>query len=162
MVGRLDQTDKTLRVYYLTWDGQTWSEPTLVFDGVGWPEWPRIVVSQGNRLHAVWFVRNQISTDSALYQVWYSNALSPAPAQPLPPTPTPTPTVTPSPTPVYTATPTPIQVDITQDEVETLSAVRMVLYTENDDLILLLQGLTPLFVVVIGFVAMQRYIQRRK
>ncbi|NJN95488.1 MAG: exo-alpha-sialidase [Anaerolineales bacterium] len=150
VVGRPSLTQPS-RVYHLSWNGRSWSEPLLVHEGEGWPEWPRVVSSQGNRLHLVWFVRNRLETDRrSLYQIWYSSAITAAPAQPLPPTPTPTPTQTSTPAPVVVFTPTPVKIPISPGEMEHASQIRKNLMRESDDLLLLLQALMPLIIVLIG------------
>lgn len=160
-VGRPSLTQPS-RVYHLSWNGRSWSEPLLVHDGEGWPEWPRIVVNQGNRLHLVWFVRNRLETDRrSLYQIWYSSAVTAAPAEPLPPTPTPTPTITPTPTPVLTPTATRVNISITAEEMEEASQIRTNLMRESDDLLLLVQALMPLLIILIGLAMGWRYLQGR-
>lgn len=79
------------------------------------PEWPRIAISNGNKLHLTWFSR-RISTlhqsEKGGYQVWYSSRQLDLPAVvPLPfmtPAPTaapPAPTATPAPPPTPTLSP---------------------------------------------------------
>lgn len=87
-VGRIDPEDTHSQLYHLSWDGESWSPPRLVHGSSDWPEYPRIVASQGNRLHAVWFERNLLNTEAAsTYQIWYGTATTPAPALPLGPEP---------------------------------------------------------------------------
>jgi hypothetical protein len=86
-----------LGVWHLMWDGTTWQGPFLVSTGRNFPEWTRLAVSEGRRLHLVWFERdpeNMYNSDAARYTVWYSTALTDAP--PVRRTPVPTPTPTPS------------------------------------------------------------------
>lgn len=88
--GRLDSETTHSQLYYLNWNGEAWSRPRIVHDSPNWPEYPRVVVSQGNLLHAVWFERNLLHTEPAShYQVWYATAVTPAPAVPLGPPPSP-------------------------------------------------------------------------
>lgn len=83
-VGRLDSETTYSQLYHLAWNGKAWSPPRRVNESPDWPEYPRLVVSQGNRLHAVWFERNLLHTEPAShYQIWYATATSPAPAVPL-------------------------------------------------------------------------------
>ncbi len=97
-------------VWHMVWDGTTWHGPFLVSANRNFPEWPRLAVSEGRRLHLVWFERdpeNMYNSDAGRYTVWYSTALTDAPLvrrTPVPrPVPTPTPTrwipSAPSPTP---------------------------------------------------------------
>jgi hypothetical protein len=120
------------------------------------------VVNQGNRLHLVWFVRNRLETDRrSLYQIWYSSAVTAAPADPLPATPTPTPTITPTPAPALTPTATRVNIPITAEEMEEASQIRTNLMRESDDLLLLMQTLTPLLIILIGLAMGWRYLQGR-
>lgn len=84
---------------HLSWDGQAWSLPEIVAATPNRPMWPRLVVGQGNQLHAVWFSYTDASGWGER-RVWYSARTVDAP--PLPPqirssfTPTPTPPFNPS------------------------------------------------------------------
>ena len=70
----------TPKLLHLTWDGQTWSAPRVVMAGGLYPEGPRLVIEHGNRLHAVWFIREGLSGPSRSRQsVWYSSATIAAP-----------------------------------------------------------------------------------
>ena len=102
------ERDAPLGLYHTAWDGRGWSPPECVFCGWGYPEYPRLAVHEGNRLHAVWFVRDNLWTRTN-YEVYYSEAVSAAPRQTAVPWPTATATATaqPSPTAVPTATPLP-------------------------------------------------------
>ncbi|GBD09757.1 hypothetical protein HRbin22_02018 [Candidatus Thermoflexus japonica] len=113
-------TEGQVGVWHLVWDGATWHGPFLVSANQNFPEWTRLAVSEGRRLHLVWFERdpeNMYNSDAGRYTVWYSTALTDAPLvrrTPVPrpvPTPTPTPWIpsAPSPTPwVPQATPPPV------------------------------------------------------
>lgn len=62
-------------VYHLSWDGATWSAPTLISNGVvgKWSvEHPWIAISEGNRLQVVW--------EDDFQRIWYTSGRSPAPA----------------------------------------------------------------------------------
>jgi hypothetical protein len=64
--------DGTLGLFHLTWNGTTWSAPEVVFSNERKPEWPRLALTNGNQLHAVWFSRVSIfSAGDTL--VHYSN-----------------------------------------------------------------------------------------
>lgn len=85
-------------LFHLVWDAKTddWQPPELITSyNSNVPEWPRVVVSKGNVLNLVWFVRDAqhiFDTDHAQYQIWYSQFLADAPAiRPisLPPQPSP-------------------------------------------------------------------------
>lgn len=93
--------EATLRLYHLVWDGESWSEPAVVWEGRGYPEYPRLAVSEGNHLHAVWFVRDDLWLGKR-HEVWYSDLEVAAPRH------TPAPTFTPLPSPTPTATITPL------------------------------------------------------
>lgn len=99
---------------HLIWAEGQWSRPSVVMDGELYPEWPQMVVAQGNQLHAVWFTRHASdlfgSDQGAHYQVWYSTLSTDAPATAAPPTftPVPTPQSVPSPSPMLAPTATPL------------------------------------------------------
>ncbi len=59
------------QLLHLTWDGQTWSPPEVVAADATFPFWPRLVISGGNQLHAVWFSYTQQSGWGDR-NVWYS------------------------------------------------------------------------------------------
>jgi hypothetical protein len=78
-----------------------------------YPEWPRLVVSGGNQLHAAWFTRDKLYStqdEHVALRVWYSSKplRTAAVAQPPLFTPTPQPTVLATATPVPTPTATPV------------------------------------------------------
>lgn len=110
VVGRAEPTlEASLQLYHLVWDGEAWSEPSVVWQGEGYPEYPRLAVSEGNRLHAAWFVRDDLWLGKT-YDVWYSERKVDAPrrrpAPTMTPWPSPTPTDTPTPQPTVTPYPT--------------------------------------------------------
>lgn len=49
-----------LGLFHLSWNGTTWSAPEVVFSNERKPEWPRLALTNGNQLHAVWFSRIDI------------------------------------------------------------------------------------------------------
>lgn len=84
-------------VTYATWDGEQWSEMQPIFGNRERPlggERPRMVISEGNRLHVLLLGREGTGW-------WYLTRTTDAPAEEV--LPTPLPTAVPSPTP--TATP---------------------------------------------------------
>jgi hypothetical protein len=142
VVGQLSPEEDRLGVYHLEWDGTSWSPPTAIYRGASFPEYPKIVISEGNKLHVAWFVRDDL-WEIGDYEVWYSSSQSASPAQtPVPPpTSTPTPTATPLATVTPTATPYPtLAPDAT--------ALPDGLYTESDDLLRLLIGIAPVLILV--------------
>jgi hypothetical protein len=70
-----------MRLLHVEWDGQKWSKPDVVADAPPYPEYPRLALSQGNRLHVVWFVGDKPTTDRSPTGIWYSTALTSAPVQ---------------------------------------------------------------------------------
>lgn len=98
---------KEAELVHLRWDASNrWQlEKTLVVDSKLRPEWPQLIVAEGNRLHATWFSRNAddlyLSDTTAAYKVWYSTLTVDAPAKPVAvePTPTAKPLPTPEPAP---------------------------------------------------------------
>jgi ligand-binding sensor domain-containing protein len=162
VLGRLSSPKEDLGLIHLVWNGSEWSPPTRIYASSDPPEWPRIDVGVGNLVHATWFTRDEMHiTDSerGRYKVWESFYQADAPSQtpvPLPPTPTPasaaleqttsTPDVTPTPT---------IAVDT--------SGLPPGLYTESDEVGLLLLALSPVAVVVLAIAGLRlgRLIRRR-
>jgi len=141
-----------LGVYHLTWDGMVWSdpEPLAIYEpDFGFPEYPKLTISEGNQLHTVWFVRDE-QWGGVHYRIYYSHSESAAPRQTPPPTPTAAPTMTPTPlpTPLPTATPLPTVDPGT-------SGMPAGLYTENDDVGRLLIALSPVAVVAFLLVAIK-------
>jgi hypothetical protein len=137
--------DALLGVYHLVWDGSAWSAPTRIFSEPGlYPEYPKIVVHEGNQLHVAWFTREGNEWDQDVNRaVWYSRSQSPAPYQPVTPVPTSTPvppTPTPAPTPTITPYPT-----VSLEGTGLPDGLR----TETDDVIRLAIALSPVALVVL-------------
>lgn len=97
-----------LGVFLAIWNKKEWSNPELVAQLPGYPEYPRIGIGP-DRIHIVWFVRDS-AVDEGNKQLWYSSRPydSGFKAQALkyytPPTPTP------EAAPVAVATPTPLAI----------------------------------------------------
>jgi hypothetical protein len=134
-----------LGVYHLMWDGTSWLGPetlAVYLPNRGYPEYPRLDIGEGNRLHAVWFTRDE-QLGGRDRRVWYSSAQTNAPYQT--PVPTQTPTLAPLPTstpiPLPTATPLPIPKVSSADPPEGL-------YTESKA-IRLAMAISPVFILVI-------------
>jgi hypothetical protein len=137
-----------LALYHLTWDGEEWAYPEVIawYPGPENPEYPRIAVEGGRRLHVVWFTRPE-GIASAGVQVWYSERdlgleVTPEPtwtptATPAPPSPTPSPLPPPP-------LPTPMPEAIAPSPV-------LSLYTENDEVMLLGMALLPVLLLVAVF-----------
>jgi len=152
VVGRGSQAaDALLGVYHLVWDGDHWSAPTRIFAKPGlYPEYPKIVVHEGNQLHTVWFTREgSVWDQSVTREVWYSSSQSPAPYQPVTPWPTPTPEPpTATPTSVPTATPYPT---LSLEGTGLPGGLR----TESDDLVRLIVALSPVVLVILVVVVVK-------
>jgi hypothetical protein len=138
-----------LGVYHLVWDGEGWSIPERIFAAGGlYPEYPKLVVHEGNQLHAAWFTREGNEWDQeVMREVWYSSSQAPAPHQPVTPLPTPTmapPTPTPSPVPTPTPYPT-VSLENT--------GLPDGLNTEHDDVSRLAVALLPVVLVVLVVMA---------
>jgi hypothetical protein len=106
----------TMALFHSEWSGYRWSDPDFVqlASAAPYPEWPRIAVTGGNRLHVVWFGGDTDSVDRRPIGIWHSSSQSTAPSVALVPRPVQTPvalsTTVPSPTaplpaPVGSATP---------------------------------------------------------
>jgi len=94
-----------LGLLHSVWDGQGWSMPAVVTAAPPvpeyaayasaaqddsqalpllsppYPEYPRLAVSRGNRLHLVWFGGDRPSVDRVAVGIWYSTLLTEAPEQ---------------------------------------------------------------------------------
>ena len=148
-VGRLSQArDAMLGVYHLVWDGERWSLPTRLIAAADlYPEYPKIIVHEGNQLHAAWFTREGSEfEDDSNREVWYSTSQSSAPYQPATPLPSPTPVPpTAMPTPVPTITPYPTvsfeNTGLPDD-----------LHTDSDDALRLAIALSPVALIVLAVV----------
>lgn len=53
-------------ILYACWDGQSWSRPVPVRQSVGDVGYPSLIVTEGNRLHAVWH--------EGVRKIWYATA----------------------------------------------------------------------------------------
>jgi hypothetical protein len=157
LVGRTARDQKSLDMLHLRWDGSTWSQPEIIADYAGdVAEWPRVAISNGNQLHVVWFVRNAANVwstvdESKPHRIWYAHGTSTAPAlTPVAwPTRTPTPELqpveaTPMPTPIPTLNAALAPLAMPPGTIDTI-------YTDSDELILLVKSLIPV-VLVIGVV----------
>jgi hypothetical protein len=91
LVGIPEDSD-SMALLYSEWNGQRWSAPTTVQGAGPYPEYPRLAVSRGNRLHLVWFRGNKASVDRSPIGIWYSTMLTGAPEVTRPVTATPQPT----------------------------------------------------------------------
>jgi len=137
-VGALERparhVESPLGLYHLLWDGDRWSYP----ESIAWypeppesPEYPRLAVGQGRRLHVVWFVRPKGPFSQDDLQVWYGErALGLPEATPVPTwTPMAVPT---SPMPALSPEP-PLPTPAPQQDASARSLVEN-LYTEADEL----------------------------
>lgn len=146
-------------LYHFEWDGHDWSPPLPVYEGNWYPEYPHLVIDRGNQLHATWFVRKDPWEVVAPHQVWYAHGQSQSPAESpmaestlLPadepetigtPTPYPTPALRPTPT---------IALDPDLAQVSAPPGIADSIYTETDDLILLVKSLAPAALVIAAMV----------
>jgi hypothetical protein len=88
----------TMALFHAEWSGYRWSEPDFIqlASAAPFPEWPRIVVTGGNRLHVVWFGGDVDSVDRRPLGIWYSSSQSSAPSVALAPPAAPTPAEAPA------------------------------------------------------------------
>jgi len=131
-------------LYHYIWDGEKWSGPITIYEGSWYPEYPHLVISQGNQLHSTWFLRQDPFAPNSPHQVWYASGRSSAPS--VIPTARPTPSPTSSTMPVLSrdsdVTPTPeFDPSEWQDSDPPLSSEG--LYSEQDDLFLIGISLFP-------------------
>lgn len=80
MVGRRESNQLPLELFHLVWMPyeDVWTEPEVIASFTGdIPEWPRISLGEGDRLHVVWFVRDKahvFESDRGRYQIWYAQS----------------------------------------------------------------------------------------
>lgn len=137
-----------LALYHTAWTGEEWTRPEVIawYPGPENPEYPRIAVEGGSRLHVVWFTRPE-GVSSTGVQVWYSGrdlGLEVIPEPTWTPTPMPVPpppTSTPSPLPPV---PTPMPESFVPSPVISL-------YTEDDELAILGAAVLPVLVLIAVF-----------
>lgn len=68
-----------MRLLHIEWTGRAWERISVISASPPYPEFPRLALSNGNRLHVVWFVGDRPSIDREPVGVWYSTALTAAP-----------------------------------------------------------------------------------
>jgi len=142
-------------LYHFEWDGQAWSEPTALYENDWYPEYPHLVVHEGNQLHATWFIRRDVFQPLEPHQIWYAHGQSSAPAVAPEIRPTATPTLipailitpTPTPTPTSLPTPTPTLDPLARDAVVPEGATESI-YTDLDDVLLIGLSLVPALIVI--------------
>jgi len=146
---RLDP-DAPLGVYHLIWDGTAWSRPDRIYIGQGYPEYPKLVISRGNQLYAVWFVRD-ILWDLGQYEIWYSSSQTDAPYEtplPIPVTPTPS-------SPLFASVSVSTVVPTLVPEIKQGGMPENV-YTERDEIKDLIVALSPIAATVLLLVAVRK------
>ena len=146
-------------IFHLEWDGQSWSAPEQVSPYGGYPEFPRIAISGGNKLHVVWYTKELSGYEEGQeMQAWYSECQTSAPAQTPVPLPTPTPTATPLPPPTPTPTPTPLPTIVPGTSgLPDADA----LYTEEDEVVWLLLAIAPVLVILVIILAVRLRLGRK-
>jgi hypothetical protein len=97
LIGLMDDQPETEgglemhNVIHAVWDGSSWGLVETIARYAGdVPEWPGIAVSEGNRLHVVWYIRDAAhiwQSEMGQYTVWYSTKLTDAPLTPASPLP---------------------------------------------------------------------------
>ena len=68
-----------MRLLHSEWNGQNWSRAEVISTPPPFPEYPRLAIGQGNRLHVVWFTGDKAGIDRTPNGIWYSTALTDAP-----------------------------------------------------------------------------------
>ena len=71
--------DSDMRLLHVEWTGQAWERISVISASPPYPEFPRLALSNGNRLHVVWFGGDRPSIDREPVGVWYSSATTSAP-----------------------------------------------------------------------------------
>jgi len=82
--------EPAMSLLHSEWLGYGWSDPEVVMSAATapFPEWPRLAIGEGNRLHLVWFGGSAASVDRVPTGIHYSakSVASPhIPARPVPP-----------------------------------------------------------------------------
>lgn len=74
-----------MTLLHAEWLGYGWSNPEPIVRAATapFPEWPRIAVSEGNRLHVAWFGGNIPTVDRIPIGIWYSSKQLDQPALPV-------------------------------------------------------------------------------
>jgi hypothetical protein len=80
VVGYALESD-AMALLHSEWNGHTWSPPDVIASGAPYPEYPRLAVGEGNRLHVVWFGGDKLTIDRSPVGIWYSTAPTAAPKQ---------------------------------------------------------------------------------
>jgi hypothetical protein len=169
-VGRTAVDQTVLSVLHTEWNG-SWSAPDIVHTQQPGPtgdvpQWPRVAVGEGNRLHVAWYLRrgglqNNI-TDEEIpnYEIWYSTATVNSTAIAPQPVPTLAPIATSVAAPTRIVVPTPAP---TLSETHRLAPTGNTnltwLRSELDDYLLLAISLSPalaIIVLVIGVLRLRR------
>jgi hypothetical protein len=70
---------EVMSMLYLEWNGGSWSPASVVVSAPPFPEYPRFAISQGNRLHLVWFDGDKSSIDRRPTGIRYTTGLTAAP-----------------------------------------------------------------------------------
>jgi BNR repeat-like domain len=78
LVGYPPNSD-VMSLMHTEWDGQSWSAASTIVSAPPFPEYPRLTVSEGNRLHLVWFDGDKVGIDRLPTGIRYSTALTSAP-----------------------------------------------------------------------------------
>ncbi|MCC7369114.1 MAG: exo-alpha-sialidase [Chloroflexi bacterium] len=71
----------TMSLVHLEWLGYSWANPEIITRAsiAPFPEWPRVAVGEGNRLHVAWFGGSSASVDRVPTGIWYSSKVTSAP-----------------------------------------------------------------------------------
>lgn len=156
--GRRSPTEQTLNLLLLFWENGAWTAPQTVLSLTGdVPEWPRMAIGLGNRLHMVWFQREKVNifnSDGGKYQIWYAQATLNLPAM----EPVAWPTLPAQAVNASTPTPDGVQATATpQPLLFTNQAEPQTFYKENDYLMIALFSILPVVLLVGGVVAYVRW-----
>jgi hypothetical protein len=69
-----------MSVLHTEWDGQAWARADVIASPPPFPEYPRIAIGDGNRVHVVWFGGDNASISRTPTGIWYSTTTSSAPS----------------------------------------------------------------------------------
>jgi hypothetical protein len=81
MVGYSDNSDE-MALFHTEWDGVRWLQLEVIARSPRFPEYPRLTVGPGNKLHVAWFAGDRPTVDRRPVGVWYSSRTIAASAEP--------------------------------------------------------------------------------
>jgi hypothetical protein len=154
----------TYGLYQFEWDGVRWYPPTQVYNGGLNPEYPRLVIEKGNELHASWFVRHDLFLNDKAHEIMYAKGFAAAPKVeriPVSQLEEVTSDISSSIEVIKPDRATQVPVVVPQPTLDNIPfASSDVLYTEADELEIILIGLAPVVFIIGALIVVVRKRQR--